>query len=657
MYLPAVTAMKADLARIKETFTTTCLLSQIREMQPFCEAGGAFVPLPRKPTVARRKPPVVHAQRARDDGTINDTQHSDEAHDLLAPDGVDRSFQERMASELAECAKMRTEIETMIKDIEPAMLAIADGSPEQEEGVQGTIVQEPESTNNNSQGRSQRSSAVIAQARVATIAADESSGDEASCMAIDDGPLELSASSSSSSEEEGEDFEDELPLSEPDFTAIQPVSRPGPTGKRKVGKAEAAKIAQKEAKKALAAATAKSYTLKLPQKGSTAEKAYEMAKSARWDHFRASVLLAIGLSPTAEAARDYPADKNTLSYRFTESRGKYTELKDEDDYKQFLSAIEGRAKPKGNASLQVWISYSVRNLAGIIRNAYLAQDAANNTTKKGKGSAKSAATEGEQLVGDPVERKFVAELKAQIGACADPGCKITHCKVTRDGLHTQVTEFMFVNWAKHMAQAAAGVTHASPPITHSCWEPYHPAGTVQVAGNPIQAPLRPGARAGRGDKAADAEKRTDAVMEIVMKQAETTTHTNQMMVTLMQTFADQQASRSSIHPLAPAGHAPAPEAPPAALDYREYPLIETVLITMTSEEKERGIAKPRDYTRYLELFEDSLGWRTVNDMCDGTQTFDTFRRDFAEELKGMQHGPLRTIWERFAFETGRIRNA
>ena len=78
--------------------------------------------------------------------------------------------------------------------------------------------------------------------------------------------------------------------------------------------------------------------------------------------------------------------------------------------------------------------------------------------------------------------------------------------------------------------------------------------------------------------------------------------------------------------------------------------------TMTTEEKSKGTPKPRDYMQYLRAFEDELGWRFVNDMCDGVRTFHGLRKEFAEELRGIQHGPLRSIWERFAYEADCVRN-
>ncbi|EJD34328.1 hypothetical protein AURDEDRAFT_131227, partial [Auricularia subglabra TFB-10046 SS5] len=163
--------------------------------------------------------------------------------------------------------------------------------------------------------------------------------------------------------------------------------------------------------------------------------------------------------------------------------------------------------------------------------------------RKGKGT-KTAPAEAEQIVGDPVEWKFVSELKLQIGSCTDPTCKIDHCKVTHDGVYTQLTEFMFVHWGNHM--------------THPCWEPYHTAGMVQVTGNQIAAPPWPGAHAPRIDKLAEADKRADIVMEIMKSQAESTTQTMQMMVPLMQTFTDQW------------GHSTAESSIPAARGYTGY---------------------------------------------------------------------------------------
>ncbi|EJD33352.1 hypothetical protein AURDEDRAFT_177570 [Auricularia subglabra TFB-10046 SS5] len=514
--------------------------------------------------------------------------------------------------------------------------------------------------------RATRATAITAQLKLAAIAEEDSDTTSAGIQS-DDGPLEIS-----DSEEPEEEFfvvDDELelesPMAEPDLPAslgspespantvespVVDIPSVCPKGRRKVGKAEAAKLAkaaEKAAAKALAAESSKSYIIQIPQLASEAERAVEIKKNLSWTCFRTTVILAIGLASTEDAARDYPPDKGTLSYRFTELRGKFTQLDGEDDYLQFLAALDSRQKQKSNVLAKVWLSCPD----------------ASQPAKKGKGSSKGAPPEGEPLVGDPVQRKFVAELKAQIGPCADPSCKIVHCKITRDGLHTQVTEFMFVHWAKHLEKAVEGVTYNRPPKTNILWEPYHPAGTVQaeVAGNPILAPLRPGARASRTDKMTEADKRTETVMEIIKAQAESTTKTTEMMSSLMKSFTEQfgQAASTQLGQATSAqlGHAThLGHTTQLAPDMRVYPLIEEVLAAMTREEKDRGIPKPWNYSQYLGAFEDSLGWRFVNDMCDGSRTFETLRQEFVEELRGIQHGPLRSIWDRFAFEADKVRN-
>ncbi|KZV85452.1 hypothetical protein EXIGLDRAFT_699474 [Exidia glandulosa HHB12029] len=219
-----------------------------------------------------------------------------------------------------------------------------------------------------------------------------------------------------------------------------------------------------------------------------------------------------------------------------------------------------------------------------------------------KGKAKKGNDDAVPLLGHGPHRKYVEALYAEYGACADPTCNIQHCKLDFEGNHREVTEGMFIDWGLHLVGSAPQLGAATRPGTRTA----------------KQAP-------------------SDSAVE------------------MMKEFT--QLARAIIPTPGLAGP-PAPIAAPpaieAAYDNRIYPTIEESLVSLTESERDRNLPKARDYSGYLRAFEDDIGWRFISDVYDGCRTFEAFRIEFADELKGIQRGPLEVMWKWFAAEVKRV---